>query len=87
MDSGEDTIQRGESEFSFILGRSPGQKTRLNHVQFSPELFFLIAKFLASGPCQRSAKVSNEFSFFFQSLLLFTNVIMDSAGIDYSRLS
>ena len=27
--------------------------------------------------------LSNEFSFFFQSLLLFTNVIMDSAGIDY----
>lgn len=63
MDSAEDTIQRGEFEFGFILGRSPGQKTRLIYVQFFTELFLLIAKFLASGPCQRSAKVSTDFSF------------------------
>jgi hypothetical protein len=49
------------SNSASFLGRSPGQNTRLIYVQISTELYFLIAKFLMSGPCQRSAKVSTKF--------------------------
>lgn len=58
MDTEQDTVRRGRFEFGFISGRSPGRKHASIFVQFYTELYFLIAKFLASGPCQRSAKVS-----------------------------